>query len=67
MPQEREEDEALLLWFDDGQRQIECVGAKVRSGAGQGRASPTAEISVKTGSAIVLLAAGVLQRRDCRR
>jgi hypothetical protein len=29
MPQEREEDEALLLWFDDGQRQIECVGAKV--------------------------------------
>jgi hypothetical protein len=40
MPQEREEDETLLLWFDDGHRQIECVGAKVRSGAGQGRQAP---------------------------
>lgn len=64
MPQEREEDETLLLRFCNGQRQIGRVGAKVSDGAGQGWASSTAEILVKTKSTII--AAGVLQRRDCR-
>ena len=64
MPQERKEDEPLPLWFGSGQRKIGRVGVKVSDGAGQSWASPTAEISVKTRSAIILLAAGVLQWRD---
>ncbi|MEM4284404.1 MAG: hypothetical protein QXS96_07965 [Candidatus Caldarchaeum sp.] len=66
MPGRCKGDKALLLRFDDSEEQIGYVGAKVSDGAGQSGSNATTEVPVKTGCAIVLLTAGMLQRRDCR-